>query len=118
MAITNLRPPGDVLLGHPVEGDRRVPHVGLITRIFREVRSAGDGIRSVDGWQQRKVAARVGHLAPPEGNGILVLVPPNPVVNHPSLEVLRRPALTAVASNAAAIFTTRISRKRKRHLGD
>src|ERR1017187_5813609 len=62
------------------------------------------------------MTARIVHLASAERDRILVLVPPDPVVEHPTGERLLRPALTATAGHPAAIFASRIGRKGKRHL--
>src|ERR1035441_223819 len=118
MPVSRLCKPRDVLFGHPVESDGRVPHVGLVPGIRGEVGRTGDGIGSVDGREQRQIAARVGHLPAAERDGKLVLVQPNPVVDHPTQEGLLRPALATVASYASTVFTARVGREGKRHLAD
>src|ERR1017187_4982593 len=57
VAITSLRPPGDVLFGHPMESSGGVPHVGLIPRVRGEVWRTGDGIGSIDWWQEGQIPA-------------------------------------------------------------
>src|SRR6202034_1523983 len=38
VAISSFRPPCDVLLGHVLESDRAIPHMGLLARKLSEVR--------------------------------------------------------------------------------
>ena len=37
VAVTKLRPPGDEIIGHPLEGESGIPHLGPLARILREV---------------------------------------------------------------------------------
>src|SRR5208283_464209 len=60
----------------------------LISWVLREVRRSSEGSRAVDGRQQGKIAAWIGHHAAAEREGVLVLFPPCSVVGHPSQEVL------------------------------
>src|ERR1039457_1248364 len=48
MPVSGFRPPGDVLFGHIVESDGRVPHVGLVPGIGGEVGRTRDGIGAID----------------------------------------------------------------------
>src|ERR1022692_4619444 len=118
MPVSRLCKPRDVLFGHIVESDGRVPHVGLVPGIGGEVGRARDGIGAIDGREQREIAARVGHLAAAERDGKLVLVEPNPVVDHPTQEGLLRSALATVATYPSTVFTASVGREGKRHLAD
>src|ERR1017187_2014679 len=118
VAIPGFRPPGDVLFGHPVKRGGSIVHVGLVPGVFSEVGRAGDGIGPIDRRQQRQIAARVGHLAAAERDGKLVLVKPDPVVDHPTQEGLLRPTLATVASYPSTVFTARVGREGEGHLAD
>src|ERR1039458_8836110 len=66
----------------PVE-DRSPKAANASPRILGEVWRTGHGIRSVDGRQQRQIAALVVHLPAAKRDGIMILAPPDPVVEHP-----------------------------------
>src|ERR1700690_1792407 len=118
VAISGFSPPRDVLFGHVLKIGGRVPHVGLVARICREVRRTRDGIRAIDGRQKGEIAARVVHHAAAERKGVFVLPPPRPVINHPAQERLLGSATAPVARDSAAIFAAQVPRKGEGHLVD
>ena len=60
----------------------------LIPWVLREVRRSSEGSRAVDGRQQGKIAAWIGHHAAAQRECVLVLFPPCSVVGHPAEEGL------------------------------
>src|ERR1035437_1722862 len=88
MAIAQLRPEGDVLVGHVVPDSSGVPRSVLVARILSEVGRSASGRRSVDRRQQSEVASRIAHLSAAQSERVLILRPPHAVVEHIANEVL------------------------------
>ena len=59
-----------------------------IARVLGKVGRAGDSVGSIDGGQQREIASRIVHCAATNGDGVLILLEPKPVVEHPAGEGL------------------------------
>src|ERR1700691_877934 len=118
MAKSGLRPPGDPLLGHVLEIERRVPLKGGLSGIFREVGTTRDGSRTVDGRQQGQIPARIVYRVAPEGDRVEVVVEPEAVVHHPTKKGrLVGPARAGESTHPAAVFATRVEREGKSRLG-
>src|SRR5689334_3530610 len=100
----------DVLLGHPVECSGGVPSLELIAGIFREVRRARGGRGSVDWRKKHKVAAGIVDASAPQGQPVVIVVEPEPVIKHKAEEALLRAfCAVAVATHAATVLASDIA---------
>ena len=108
VAIALLKPEGNELARHVVEGDCPVMHLGAIPAVLRKVRCPRDSRGAVNGGQQGQVATRVVHLTAAQCHGEEIFLEPIAVVHHPAHECLLGPAVLAVV----AIHTTGVGRTR------
>src|ERR1700676_1582596 len=99
VAIPILHAESNVLSWHVVKRGRGIPGFERITRVLCEIRRAGDGIGSINGWKQGKVASWIRHRTAAQRDAVQVLLKPPTVVNHPAGEGL----LTAGGSVVVAI---------------
>ena len=107
----------DVLLGHVVKRDGRIPRLERISRILRKVRRIrGRRNRgfSVDRRQQHQIASRIVDFPAAQRQAEQVVMEPEAVVKHVSQKALLGAArFIAIATHAAAILAARIGGQAK-----
>ncbi len=81
-AMVKFKTESHELAWHVVECARGVPCLELIARVQREVRSAGESGRAIDGRKKHKIPPRISNCTAAQSNGIQVFVEPNAVVKH------------------------------------
>src|ERR1700730_1743865 len=114
VTIVVLPAEGDVLAGHVIECERRIPGLERISRISRKVwriERRRCGRLSVDGRDEDKIASGIVDLAAAERHRKTIFLEPCPVVEHVANETLlgsrsgRILAAGVVATHSAAEFT-------------
>src|SRR5271165_2089446 len=118
MTKSRFSPPGYPIFGHVLEIERGVPLTRGLSGVFREIGTAGYGIRSVDGRQQGQIPARIGHRAAAKSHRVEVVVEPETVVHHPAEESrLVRSARAGETAHPAPILASRVNRDGEGRLG-
>ena len=113
-AMVKFKTESHELAGHVIECARSVPCLELVAGVQREVRSAGESRRAIDGRKKDKITSRISNCTA-QCDSVQVFVEPNAVVKHGAKEGLLRslPGITK-ATYAAAAFAARIQRERER----
>src|SRR5882672_135480 len=112
-----LPPESNVLAWHPVKSSRYIPGFVWISWILRKVRRSGSRRGSIDRRQQNQIPTRIVDLSATNSQTILIVVEPEPVVEHVAQKALLRTLRRiAGAANTAAMFTSHIGGERERGL--
>ena len=102
--VAGLKAECNELRRHVIEGHCAIVHLSAITWVLGIVRGAADGVRAIDGWQKRQVAAGVIHQTTAESHRVLIFVEPGAEIGHCADEhLLWLPVGAVVAVYAAAI---------------